>query len=86
VTQNRGVPKGPQGVAVTPAGDDNDVLLEFARAALGGPAAGPSPERLAALEAKVRRAVAHGRSHATLRAYTSDWVDLALTSLFHVFA
>jgi hypothetical protein len=37
---------------VTSAGQDDDVLLELARTALGGPAAGSTPERLAALDAK----------------------------------
>lgn len=53
------------------------MLLELARDALSGPVVGPSPQRLAELEAKVRRAVAHGRAEATLRAYASDWTDFA---------
>ncbi|MHB8295042.1 MAG: site-specific integrase [Acidimicrobiales bacterium] len=67
---------GPGPLAVAHPGEDDDVLLELARAAVA-PAAGPTPQRLADLEARVRRAVAHGRSEATLRAYTSDWADFA---------
>ncbi|MGH9180489.1 MAG: site-specific integrase, partial [Acidimicrobiales bacterium] len=36
-----------------------------------------SPERLAALEAKVAAAITRGRAAATLRAYRSDWADLS---------
>ena len=70
-------PRPPQVATITPARDDDDVLLELARTALTGPVVGPSAERLAALEAKVHRAVAHGRAEATLRAYASDWADFA---------
>jgi len=38
----------------------------------------PSEARLAALEAKVARAVVRARAPATLRAYRSDWADFAV--------
>jgi hypothetical protein len=57
--------------------EDRDVLLELATTALEAPALPPSPERLADLEARIRRAVAKGRSEATLRAYSTDWADFA---------
>jgi integrase len=57
--------------------EDRDVLLELATTAIDAPVCPPTPERLADLEARIRRAVARGRSEATLRAYTTDWTDFA---------
>jgi len=57
---------------VTGGTDDGDVLLDLARAALVETHESPSPERLADLEARIRRAVSKGRSENTLRAYASD--------------
>jgi integrase len=68
------VEPGRIGAAVTPVVEDRDVLLELATTA---PVRPPSPERLADLEARIRRAVANGRSEATLRAYSTDWADFA---------
>jgi integrase len=65
------------GRGVTPVVEDRDVLLELATTALEAPSGPPSPERLADLEARIRRAVAKGRSEATLRAYATDWADFA---------
>jgi hypothetical protein len=62
---------------VTPTVDDRDVLLELATTAIDAPVRPPSLQRLADLEARIRRAVAQGRSEATLRAYTTDWADFA---------
>jgi hypothetical protein len=53
--------------------DDRDVLVELATTAIVAPRVPPTPQRLADLEAKIRRAVAQGRSEAALRAYTADW-------------
>lgn len=53
------------------------MLLELARSAVAGTGSGPSPARLADLEARIARAVAKGRSAATIRAYASDWADFA---------
>jgi len=76
VNQNRG--GETPSTALVPAGSDGeDVLLELARSTLAGCGDVPSAQRLAQLEEKVRRAVAKGRSEATLRAYASDWADFA---------
>lgn len=70
-------PDRPWATAVTGHGDDGDVLLDLARAALVEVDQAPSTARLADLEARIARAVARGRSEATLRAYSSDWADFA---------
>jgi len=54
------------------------VLPELAPSAvIDTVAAAASPERLAALEAKVAAAITRGRADATLRAYRSDWADFS---------
>jgi hypothetical protein len=80
VTQNRASEEGlvdPVVGTVTPVVEDRDVLLELATTTIDAPVRPLSPQRLADLEARIRRAVAQGRSAATLRAYTTDWTDFA---------
>jgi len=87
VTQQRGgrgraqTPAAASGVAVTRVAQPGDLLLELARAGVVDPGGGASPERWEAIEAAVRRAirraVGHGRSEATLRAYAGDWRHFA---------
>jgi site-specific recombinase XerD len=59
--------------AVTPGGDDGDMLLELADATVADGRPAPSPERLAELQAKIARTAGYSRASATLRAYVSDW-------------
>jgi len=75
-TSERGDDLAPAPV-VTASSQDDDVLLELARSAVASTGSGPSPARLADLEARIAKAVAKGRSAATIRAYASDWSNFA---------
>jgi len=51
------------------------VLREIATTTVATGGRVPSAERLAAIEAKIRDTVSHGRAANTLRAYAGDWAD-----------
>lgn len=72
----RGDERGSE-LVVTASSQDDDVLLELARSAVATTGSGPNPARLADLEARIAKAVAKGRSAATMRAYACDWADFA---------